>query len=64
MEYLLSGVLLLAAAVAVLWLCMPKNGRPVISTGVAPYIAVAVTMGLFVGFGATIIGFIRFLLHA
>lgn len=62
----LVGILVLSAAGAVLWCCKPKNGRvmPFVTRQVAPYIAVAVTMGLVVGLGATLIGLVRLLSNA
>ncbi len=66
MAIFVTGILVLAGASAVLWGCMPKNGkvRPFVSTKVAPYIAVAVTMGLLVGFGTMLIGLVRLLSNA
>ena len=51
MAYLLTGILMLMATGATLWFCMPRNGKPFIGSQVAPYIAVAITMGLLVRFG-------------
>jgi hypothetical protein len=64
MAYLLSGILTLAVAGATLWFCMPKNSKPLVNAAVAPYIAVAITMGLLVGLGATMIGLGRLLFTA
>jgi len=59
MDLLLEGVLVLSAAGAVLWFCMPKDGTPSVSAAIAPYIAVAITLGSVVGFGATFLGLVR-----
>ena len=50
---------MLSAAGAVLWFCMPKHGKPVLSAVIAPYIAAAVTMGVVVGLGAVFLGLVR-----
>ena len=54
----MQGVLVLSAAGAVLWFCMPKNGKPVLSAMIAPYIAAALTMSLVVGLGAMFLGLV------
>ena len=59
-----QGILMLAAAGAMLWFCMPKNGRPSVSATIAPYIAVAVTLALVVGLGAMFLGLIRMVSNA
>ena len=61
MTTLVTGVLVLLAAGAVLWFSMPKNGKPSVGVAVAPYIAVAITMGSLVGFGAMALGCVRML---
>jgi hypothetical protein len=62
MELLLEGILALATSGAVLWFCMPKNGKPSVSAAIAPYIAVAITMGSVVGLGAIFLGLVRMVL--
>jgi hypothetical protein len=59
MTTLVTGVLVLLAVGATLWFSLPKNGKPSVGVVLAPYIAVAITMGLFVGLGAMLLGFVR-----
>ena len=56
---IVQGTLMLSAAGVMLWFCMPKNGNPSVNAAIAPYIAVAITMGLVVGLGAMFLGLIR-----
>lgn len=56
---IVQGILMLSAAGAVLWFCTPKNGKPSVSTVLAPYVAVAVTMSSVVGLGAIFLGLVR-----
>jgi hypothetical protein len=48
MTYELFGVLGLAASIAALWYCMPRNGRvmPLVDTMFEPYVAIAISLGL------------------
>ena len=59
MATLLTGMSVLLAAGATLWFSMPRNGKPSVSAVLAPFIAVAIAMGFFVGLGAMIVGFGR-----
>ena len=60
-----QGILVLSVVGAVLWLCMPKkDGTPSVSAAIAPYIAVAITLGSVVGLGAMFLGLIRLVSNA
>lgn len=58
--FILIGALGLAISVAAFLSCLPKNGRtmPLVGTVWEPYVAIFVTMGSILSFGAMAMGIV------
>ena len=56
--FLVVGIIGFAASIAAFWYSLPKNGRtmPLVGTIWEPYVAITITMGSILSFGAMAIG--------
>ena len=62
MFYFVGGLLTFAASIAAFWWALPRNGKlmPLVGTVWEPYVAIAITMGTILGFGAVAVSIVDY----